>query len=99
ALPISGGQLFARLAPPIIEIVEATGPRPTDRRGRTSYEPDPHAEQLEIEARHRQGLHFVGDWHTHPERCPVPSVRDLISITDCVRRSRHHLSGFVLLVV
>lgn len=95
----AGGQLFARLTPPIIEIVEATGPRRTDRRGRTYYEPDPQAEQREIEARHRQGLHFVGDWHTHAERCPEPSGRDLASISESVRQSRHSLNGFVLLVV
>ena len=95
----AGGQLFARLDDGDIVIAKATGPRPTDRRGRTHYRPDKAAEQREIDARHTQGLHFVGDWHTHPQPYPDPSGSDLASIADAVRRSRHNLNGFVLLVV
>lgn len=45
------------------------------------------------------GLHYVGDWHTHPEDNPWPSPTDLDSIVDCVRRSRHELAGFLLVIV
>jgi integrative and conjugative element protein (TIGR02256 family) len=95
----AGGQLFARFEEGRILVVEATGPRPSDRRGRTSYHPDKRAERREIVERHSAGLHFVGDWHTHPEAQPTPSVADLQSIADCVRRSSHHLAGFILMVV
>ncbi|WP_374346548.1 Mov34/MPN/PAD-1 family protein [Phenylobacterium sp.] len=95
----AGGQLFARLDGGDIVIVEATGPRPSDRRGRNFYRPDKRAEQAEIDARHPRGLHFVGDWHTHPQAHPEPSGSDLASIADAVRRSRHDLNGFVLLIV
>lgn len=95
----AGGQLFARLDGPDVVIVEATGPRPGDRRGRSFYRPDKAAEQLEIDLRFQDGLHFVGDWHTHPQAYPEPSGSDLASIADAVRRSRHDLNGFVLLVV
>lgn len=95
----AGGQLFARLDDGDIVVTEATGPRPADRRGRTYYHPEKSAEQLEIDTRHPQGLHFVGDWHTHPQAYPDPSASDLASIADAVRRSRHDLNGFVLLVV
>lgn len=95
----AGGQLFARLGPDTIEIVEATGPRKKDGRGRSYYHPNKQAEQAEIEARFPAGLHFVGDWHTHAEPCPMPSRSDLTSIEDAVRRSRHELNGFILAVV
>jgi len=95
----AGGQLFARLEGGDIVIVEATGPREGDRRGRNFYRPDKAAEQAEIDARHPDGLHFVGDWHTHPQAYPEPSGSDLASIADAVRRSRHDLNGFVLLVI
>lgn len=95
----AGGQLFARLDGGDITIIEATGPRPGDRRGRSFYRPDKAAEQSEIDLRFRDGLHFVGDWHTHPQAYPEPSGSDLASIADAVRRSRHNLNGFVLLVV
>jgi len=69
----AGGQLFARFALPDIVIAEATGPRRSDWRTRYSYRPNRRAEQREIAARHLLGLHFIGDWHTHPEDLPVPS--------------------------
>ena len=47
---------------------------------------------------HSLGLHFIGDWHTHPERIPAPSASDVRSIREAVTRSKHHLNGFVLLI-
>jgi integrative and conjugative element protein (TIGR02256 family) len=95
----AGGQLFARLSLSRIVIEEATGPRRTDRRTRTSYVPDRAAEQREIDGRHAEGLHFVGDWHTHPEGLPRLSGLDVASISESVRKSRHALNGFVLVIV
>lgn len=95
----SGGQLFARLRPDLILVEEATGPRSTDRRTRTSYVPDRAVEQREIDERHVHGLHYIGDWHTHPERVPRPSPRDLASMVDCFTKSKHALHAFVLVVI
>ena len=95
----AGGQLFARLSLSRIVIEEATGPRRTDRRTRTSYVPDRAAEQREIDSRHAEGLHYVGDWHTHPEPVPGPSGLDIASISESVRKSTHALNGFLLVIV
>lgn len=95
----AGGQLFARFDGGRIMIEEATGPRRTDRRTCTSYVPDRRAEQSEILERHWRGLHYVGDWHTHPETLPGPSRPDASSIAECVAKSKHDLNGFVLVVV
>lgn len=95
----AGGQLFARIGTDVIEVSEATGPRLSDLRGRTRYVPDRNAEQSEIEARFQLGLHYVGDWHTHPTRHPVPSHVDLTSIQECVVRSTHDLNGFIHVIV
>jgi integrative and conjugative element protein (TIGR02256 family) len=95
----SGGQLFARIAGDAIRVAEATGPRKTDKRSRFSFVADRRAEQREIRGRYADGLHYVGDWHTHPERIPTPSGLDLESIRECVRRSTHRLNAFVLVVV
>ncbi len=95
----AGGQLFATFSDDSIILKEATGPRPNDHRTRTSYRPDRKAEQREILERHGRGLHYVGDWHTHPSPRPSPSDLDYRSIQDSVRRSTHQLDGFVLIVV
>lgn len=95
----AGGQLFARLQPGLLIVEEATGPRPTDRRTRTSYVADRVVEQREINERHASGLHYIGDWHTHPERVPVPSPRDVASMVDCFTKSTHALHAFVLVII
>lgn len=96
----AGGQLFATFdTPALIRIVDVTGPRPTDRRSIYRYEPDRRAETAEISERYSRGLHFLGDWHTHFQRFPVPSSMDERSMREMVQRSSHSLSGFVMVVV
>jgi integrative and conjugative element protein (TIGR02256 family) len=94
----AGGQLFARFSDAEIRVERATGPRISDRRSRFGYVPDRRREQEEIDALHGRGLHFIGDWHTHPEPNPRPSTSDIHSIRQAVRDSKHHLNGFVLLI-
>lgn len=95
----AGGQLFARLLSDQVVIEKATGPRNSDRRTRTQYVPDVRAEQREIDKSHRDGLHYVGDWHSHPEEIPRPSNDDSVSISDTFIKSKHHLNGFLLIIV
>lgn len=95
----AGGQLFATFEGGDTVIRLATGPRALDRRTRYGFVPDRMTERREIREQHAAGLHFVGDWHTHPQTLPVPSPRDLASMTECVRRSEHALAGFLLVVV
>jgi len=100
SLPEAGGQLFARLsALPEVIIDHATGPRRSDFRTRTIYVPDRLAEQPEIDYWHRKGLHYVGDWHTHPEPIPHPSRDDTESIRESFVKSKHTLHGFLLIIV
>ena len=95
----AGGQLFARFSDHEITITKVTGPRLADRRSRYLYLPNRREEQREIDEMHRKGLHFVGDWHTHPEAVPTPSSSDIRTIKEAVAKSRHHLHGFLMIVV
>lgn len=95
----AGGLLFARIEDKTIRVVEATGPRPTDRRSRFGYAADRAAEQAEIDARHPLGLHYVGDWHSHPERWPTPSGRDVETMASRVLESRHELGGILFAII
>lgn len=98
-LPEAGGQLFAKIAGNQIRIQQATSPRPSDERGRMHFVPDRFAEQADIAQMHKNGLHYVGDWHTHPDTFPVPSITDIQSIRECVVKSRHELNGFIMVIV
>jgi len=94
-----GGQLFAKFEDERIVIAKATGPRVTDKRGRFSFMPNRKAEQREIYNMFSEGLHYVGDWHTHPEKRPSPSRTDIDSMSECFRKSKHELDSFILIIV
>jgi integrative and conjugative element protein (TIGR02256 family) len=95
----AGGQLFANLAPGLISIAIATGPRPTDRRTPFSYVPDREAEHREIAEMRPGGWHYVGDWHTHPQAVPSPSGRDLRTVISTVQKSQLVLAGVLMVIV
>jgi integrative and conjugative element protein (TIGR02256 family) len=64
-----------------------------------SFRPDRSAERKEIRKLFEEGLHYLGDWHTHAQRRPHPSGIDLESMSELVLKSRHELSGFLMVIV
>lgn len=95
----AGGQLFAVFESSLIRIVEATPPRLTDKRSRCGFVPDRKAEIADIDERFERGLHFMGDWHTHPQKVPEPSWRDKQSMREMVSLSSFEVTGFLMVIV
>lgn len=98
-MPEAGGQLFGVVQGQSVELMRATGPRNSDRRGRFFFIADRFAERREIRTLHKSGLHYLGDWHTHPEAVPTPSGTDLSSMADLFVRSKHDLNAFLMVIV
>ena len=94
----AGGQLFARFEGNTIRIERATGPRMSDRRSLRTFIPNRLAERREIKRLFKEGLHYVGDWHTHAEPSPSPSQTDTNSFMEMFRKSRHKLASFVIVI-
>jgi len=94
-----GGQMFAEFLGKQVRIIRATGPNSTDKRGWSWFNPDRRHERAEIKNLFDQGLHYVGDWHTHSEPRPKPSRLDLTSMDDCFKKSRHELKSFIMVIV
>lgn len=96
----AGGQLFARQSKNDLYLELATGPRPTDKRSRASYVPDMKESQREINEQHERDLHFIGNWHTHPENKPSPSGIDIDTMKQCFDTAKQQaLRGFILIIV
>jgi integrative and conjugative element protein (TIGR02256 family) len=95
----AGGQLFGRVADDGWAVEQATGPRRSDFRTRFNFRPNRSSERREIEELFREGLHYLGDWHTHPEIAPEPSSTDIESMQEMVVASRHELPGFIMMIV
>ena len=97
--PESGGMLLAVIEPTLVRIVRATEPAAQDERSRFSFIPALRHQQRTIDEQFKSGLHFIGEWHTHPEPRPTPSAIDLHSMADCFRKSRHQLAGLLMLIL
>ena len=94
----AGGQLFCTFEEGEIQIKDATEPRRTDRRSRFSFLPNRAREQQDIERLFSRGLHYIGDWHTHPEDSPLPSQEDISKIKAIFAKSNHELKCMVLMI-
>ena len=96
----AGGQLFVRKSRKDLYLELATGPRPSDKRSRTSYIPDMKESQREINEQYERGLHFIGNWHTHPENKPSPSGIDVDTMKQCFCTAKQELLvGLILIIV
>jgi integrative and conjugative element protein (TIGR02256 family) len=95
----AGGLLFARIDEKRIIVEEATGPRHGDWRSRFSFGISRVRAQKEIDTRYPLGLHYIGDWHSHPEPIPTPSGRDERTMASRVLESKHKLTGFVFVLI
>ncbi len=94
-----GGQLFARFHENLIIIEVATITKGRSRRKRFGFWPDRAAEKADIVRLFEQGLHYVGDWHTHPELKPTPSMSDKNKMQDIFRCSTHELDCMLMVIV
>ena len=95
----AGGQLFAIFEGSDTLIIEATPPKLFDRRTRHGFRPNRTLQRREIHRQYKRGLHFVGDWHTHPESIPHPSAEDLRNMQECFSESVHSLRAFAMIIL
>lgn len=95
----TGGQLFGRFNADHILITHASETKGRSKRQRFGFWPDRNAEQADIQTLYARGLHYLGDWHTHPEQEPTPSPADTKKIVDIFRESHHELQVMFMVIV
>jgi integrative and conjugative element protein (TIGR02256 family) len=94
-----GGQLFARFTPESVDVTVATITKGKSRRTRFGFFPDRDAERADVLSLFKRGLHYLGDWHTHPQDFPTPSSTDERKLRDIFINSNHELPFMLLVVV
>lgn len=77
----AGGILIGRILEEDNNIIidDVSEPMPTDKRKRTRFnrKPDGHQEYMnEAFEREKGSCFYLGEWHTHPQRIPIPSTTD-----------------------
>lgn len=94
-----GGQLFGEFKDGICRVVLVTGAHKSAIRGRCSFCLPFKVEQQEIDTKFSKELHYLGDWHTHPQELPIPSSQDKTVIRKIFKDSEHDLLCMFLLVL
>lgn len=92
--PEAGGILMGLRRGRHIEVTMATTPKRADRRTRTAFDrASPFHQEFAVRAWRRFGckLDYVGEWHTHPEHQPRPSMIDEAEWAKLIRRGKRDL--------
>ncbi len=97
--PEIGGLLFASITTEKVSILLATPPHKNDLCKNFIFIPNRINHNKLIKHYFKQGLHFVGEWHTHPQREPSPSNIDILSMKDSFSKSKHELNSLVMIIV
>lgn len=96
----AGGQLFGTFpVPNIMQVEKATGPVPACRRLWNRISLNLRVDQKEINAEFAKGLHYLGDWHTHPATIPNPSPMDYRTFQSRFQESTHELHTMLMVIV
>lgn len=96
----SGGLLFSNLAAEdCINITEISTPSFLDIRNKFFFNHNKINAQKRINTNFKKGLHYIGDWHSHPEEIATPSNKDIESIKDIFRSSKHKLNFMIHIII
>ena len=96
----SGGVLFCEdLFQDKVIISHASKPRLFDIRKKFFFKLNGWSAQRTIKKMFSNGLHYVGEWHTHAQISPTPSNRDIKTIQDIFEQSEHNLRYMLMVIV
>jgi integrative and conjugative element protein (TIGR02256 family) len=95
----AGGQLFGTINAALVCVIEASGPYAGDERSRYRYRSSPIAAQRAIEDRHKRGLLYLGEWHTHAEERPSASSIDDDAMRRLISSSQLNSNSLLLMIV
>ena len=95
----AGGQLFGTLNAEQVCVIEASGPYAGDERSKYRYRSNPGAAQRAIEDRHKRGLLYLGEWHTHAEDYPNVSGLDDNAMRGLIASSQLNSNALLMMIV
>jgi len=100
--PEAGGVLLGARRGPHLEIVEVTTPQNADSRTRSSFTRTERAHRRLARRRWENSARrhgYLGEWHTHPESSPTPSLTDRLGWRALSKQIHHPLVHLILGVV
>ncbi|EHK7585907.1 MULTISPECIES: Mov34/MPN/PAD-1 family protein [Vibrio] len=95
----AGGFLFGEIRSGRVTIQLVSTPSKADKRSRFGFSWDKREANKTIQENFKNGLHYLGDWHTHPCSKPAPSFEDTQAIRSTFLESKHQLNYFIMLIL
>jgi integrative and conjugative element protein (TIGR02256 family) len=95
----AGGMLFGSFAGSKVIVEDISTPSLMDKRSPNGYIWHKESANKTIKQFSRNGLHYLGDWHSHPQCNPIPSLSDTHSIRSTFNKSIHELNYFILFIL
>jgi len=98
----AGGILLGRMWPGRSVIEIASTPGQGDKSGRYFFERDSLRAQHIIKTVWQESkgeINYFGEWHTHPEPHPCPSLRDRAMMTEMFDGTISHQGALFLLII
>jgi len=95
----AGGFLFGEIDSGVVTVLSVSSPSSADKRSRFGFSWNKREANKTIQERFKKGLHYLGDWHTHPCCNPTPSWDDTQSIRSTFLESEHQLNYFIMLIL
>jgi integrative and conjugative element protein (TIGR02256 family) len=96
----TGGILIGRINGTTAIVNRATGPGPKAVRSATRFERDvEYAQQeLDMDSTNDPSNVYIGEWHSHLVATPVPSGRDVLSLTGIAQASNYATDCPIMLI-
>ncbi|PSV31638.1 Mov34/MPN/PAD-1 family protein [Photobacterium sp. GB-72] len=95
----AGGFLFGEIRSGVVTIQSVSTPSIADKRSRFGFSWNKREANKTIQENFNNGLHYLGDWHTHPCSLPTPSLDDTQAIRSTFLDSQHQLNYFIMLIL
>jgi integrative and conjugative element protein (TIGR02256 family) len=95
----AGGFLFGDIQSGVVTIQTVSTPNKADKRSRYGFSWNKDEANKTIQKNFNKGLHYLGDWHTHPCSQPTPSLDDIQAIRSTFLNSQHQLNYFIMLIL
>jgi len=98
----AGGILIGQIVDNNLEINKATIPNKFDKSSRRSFVRNKDAAQIAVDYEFHNSKRraiYLGEWHTHPENKPVPSLIDINMIEEQYRINILNSDRILLIIV
>lgn len=98
----SGGILLGRIFSNRIVVEHVSEPSQADRSGRYFFERNVRIAQQIVDIKWKESggeIIYLGEWHTHPESFPTPSITDKRLISNMLRDSKMEIDFLLMVIV